>query len=102
MIYSNNFEGKKAMTADLAKVYKNIKYLDIADIELKKYVSKKTGYDAEFVLLTWDNGAISTANNDMNSLTATAKNIARMLDGGVYENCKLYVEIMSSDEWEEV
>ena len=102
MIYTNDYPGKKAMVNDLAEVYKNMKYSDIESIELKKYVNKGKGYDVEFVLLTWTNGAISTANNAMNSLTATARNIARMLDGGVYENYERYAEIMASDEWEEV
>lgn len=102
LFYSNDFVGKKAMVADLAEIYKNIKYSDILDIELKKYVNKEKGYEEEFIVLTWGNGAVSTANNAMNSLTATARNVARMLDGGVYENLELYTKIMNSDEWEEV
>lgn len=101
MSYMNNFEGKRRMVKDLAKVYKNIVYSDIADIELKKYINDK-GHSFEFVMITWTNGAISTAPNDMNSLSATARVIARMLDGGVYENLDLYKEIMESPEWIEV
>ena len=100
MIYTNNFIGKKALVRDLAEVYKNIRYSDIKDIELKKYV--KGRYEEEFIVLTWTNNAISTANNNMNSLSATARNVARMLDGGVYENLDFYKEIMNSDDWEEV
>ena len=99
MIYTNNFAGKKQMVKDLAKIYKNIAWSDIADIELKKY--KKGIYEVEFIVLTWSNGAISTANNAMNSLSVTARNVARMLDGGVYENLETYKEVMSSDEWVE-
>ncbi len=99
MIYSNDFKGKKEMVKDLAEIYKRIKWSDIHDIELKKY--HKNGLNVEFVVLTWDNGAISTANNALNSLSATARNVARMLDGGVYENLDLYKEVMSSDEWVE-
>lgn len=99
MIYSNDFKGKKQMVKDLAEVYKRIAYSDIHDIELKKYY--KDGKSVEFVLLTWDNGAISTANNAINSLSATARNIANMLDGGVYQNLDFYKEVMESDEWEE-
>lgn len=102
LFYSNNFDGKKDMVEDLAEVYKYIKYSDIADIELKKYVNKEKGYEEEFIMLTWENGGVSTANNAMNSLTATARNVARMLDGGVYENFEFYKKIMNSDEWEEV
>lgn len=102
MIYTNDFIGKKQMVKDLAKIYKKIAWSDIADIELKKYCKKDDRNDAvEFVLLTWRNGAISTANNAINSLSATARNVARMLDGGVYENIKFYEEVMESSDWVE-
>lgn len=101
MIYLNNFAGKKLMVKDLAEIYKNIAWSDIADIELKKYTNIQ-GHEVEFILLTWSNGIISTANNAMNSLSATARNVAKMLDGGVYENSELYKEVMESSDWSEV
>lgn len=100
MTYTNNFVGKKQMVEALSKVYKNNEYSDIANIELRKY--RKGKYEEEFIILTWLNGAISTANNNMNSLSATARNVARMLDGGVYENIDYYKDIMSNEEWEEI
>ena len=100
MKYSNDFKGKKKMVKALAEVYKDIAWSGIADIELKMY--RKGKHKEEFIILTWLNGAISTANNNMNSLSATARNVARMLDGGVYENIDYYKEIMSSNEWEEL
>ena len=100
MIYTNNYLGKKAMVKDLAEVYKRMKWSDIADIELKKY--RKGKYEEEFIVLTWKNGGISTANNNMNSLSATARNVAGMIDGGVYENMDLYKEIMTSPDWIEI
>lgn len=101
MIYTNDFIGKRQMVKDLSSVYKKIAWSHIADIDLKKYTSMQ-GHEVEFVLLTWNNGAISTANNEMNSLSATARNVARMLDGGVYENFELYKEVMESPDWVEV
>lgn len=100
MTYTNNFVGKKRMVKALSKVYKNNEYSDIANIELRKY--RKGKNEEEFIILTWFNGAISTANNNMNSLSATARNVARMLDGGVYENIDYYKDIMSNEEWEEI
>lgn len=100
MIYTNSFVGKKRMVKVLSKVYKNIEYSDIANIELRKY--RKGKHEEEFIILTWLNGSISTANNNMNSLSATARNVARMLDGGVYENIDYYKDIMSNEEWEEI
>lgn len=99
-MFENNFNGKRELVKQLSEVYKNIMYSDILSIELKKY--RKGNSEEEFVLLTWNNGAFSTANNNMNSLTATARNVARMLDGGVYQNYDYYMEIMASDEWEEL
>lgn len=99
-MFENNFKGKRELVKQLSEVYKNIMYSDILSIELKKF--RKGNHEEEFVLLTWKNGCFSTANNNMNSLTATARNVARMLDGGVYQNYDYYMEIMTSDEWEEV
>lgn len=99
-MFTNNYKGKKELVKELSKVYKNMASSDIDTIELKKYRNEK-GAEYEFVLLTWNNGAISTANNNMNSLSATARNVAKMLDGGIYENIEFYKEIMNSDEWEE-
>ena len=99
-MFANNYKGKKELVKELSKVYRKIASVYIDTIEVKKYKNKK-GTEYEFILLTWKNGAISTANNDMNSLSATARNVARMLDGGVYENLEFYKRIMNSDEWEE-
>ena len=96
---TNDFNGKKELVSRLSAVYQRC-YEHIESIELKKYA--KGEREEEFVVLTWANGAISTANNNMNSLSATARNVARMLDGGVYENLDYYLEIMESDEWTEI
>lgn len=101
IMYTNDYIGKKRLVKDLAVVYKNILYSHIQDIELKKY-EKEGGRECEFILLTWINGAISTANNNANSITATARNVARMLDGGVYENLDFYKEVMKSEDWKEL
>ena len=100
--YFNNFAGKKEMVRDLAKIYQGIMFSDIHDIELKKYRKKDGIREEEFIVLTWNNGAISTANNNINSISATARNVAKMLDGGVYENLDTYKMIMSSPDWEEI
>lgn len=74
----------------------------IVAMEYRAYKKKGMEHYEEFILIIWDSGCISTANNNGNSLTATARNMARMLDGGVYENEEFYKDIMSSDEWERV
>lgn len=103
----DEIEKKKRFVLGLADVYCNWSCFDIKSIELKVYKKKEANSDGryhieEFVMLTWDNGAISTANNNANSLSATARNIARMLDGGVYENLEYYEEIMESPDWIEI
>ena len=95
------YQEKKELVKELAKAYKKY-FSKIASIELKKYKKITSGEEEEFILLTWNNGAISTANNNMNSLAATGSNVARMLNGGVYENLSYYKEIMESEEWEEM
>lgn len=97
-MYTNDFKGKKQLVSDLTDIYRNVSS-NIGNIELKKYYNDI--YNEEFIVLTWTNGGISTANNNMNSLSATARNVARMLDGGVYQNFEYYNEIMNSDVWKE-
>ena len=92
---------KKELVNELCAVY-SYWFDEIDNIELKRYKKKGTEHTEEFVLLTWSNGGISTANNNINSLSATARNVARMIDGGVYENLDSYKKIMESDEWEEI
>ena len=101
-LFTNDFKGKKLLVSFLADIYKRIEYSDIKDIELKKYVNDINQHEEEFIVLTWTNGAISTANNNINSINATARNVANMLDGGVYQNLDRYIAIMNSDEWVEV
>lgn len=98
---NNNFEGKKELVAELSELFTKC-FDDIASIELKKYKNIEKDWTEEFVMLTWRNGGISTANNNANSLSATARNVTRMLDGGVYENLDIYNKIMNSDEWIEI
>ena len=93
----NNFKGKKMLVTTLSGVYSTY-FEDIDHIELKQY--RNGNHTEEFIVLSWKNGLISTANNNCNSLSATAENVARMLDGGVYENIGWYKEIMMT--WEEV
>lgn len=89
--YFNNFAGKKEMVRDLAKIYQGIMFSDIRDIELKKYRIKDGIREEEFIVLTWNNGAISTANNNINSISATARNVAKMLEV-IYEALKVQLQ----------
>lgn len=102
MKYTNDFVGKTRLVRDLSNVYQEIEYADIVHIGLFKYRKKGTQHEEELIVLVRGNGAISTANNNANSLSATARNVARMLDGGVYENLDFYKKIMKSEEWERV
>ena len=95
------FLNKKSLVYELNELYTSW-FNNIKKIELKGYRKKGTDNFEEFILLTWDGGGYSTASNNANSLTATAKNVARMLDGGVYENWEFYTNIMESEDWIEV
>ena len=75
-----------------------VMFTDIDNIKLKVYEKNGTSEIQEFIVLTWTNGGISTANNNINSLSATVRNIARMLDGGVYENIDFYRELLEGKE----
>lgn len=98
----NELIRKKMLVAYLESVYMNF-FPETKSIKLKAYELLGSYHTEEFVLLTWKNGGISTANNNCNSLSATARNVARMVDGGVYENIELYKEIMEDkNRWVEL
>lgn len=82
---------KRELVKELSKTY-TIFFPDIVDIEYRVFTNRNDLN--EFIVLTWDNGAISTANNNINSLGATARNVSRMLDGGVYENLEFYKRLL--------
>ena len=71
----------------LGETYKRF-FSDIVAITYNAY--EKNGQVEEFIVLTWDSGGRCFANNNINSLSATGRNVARMLDGGVYENIDFY------------
>lgn len=72
---------------------------DIKWISCYAYQMVGTEHIEEFIVLEWQNGGRCTASNNCNSLFATAQNVTRMLNGGVYENTELYEDIMESEDW---
>lgn len=74
-------------------------FVDIKWVEYFAYQKIGSKHIEEFIALEWRTGGYSYANNNANSLSATARNVTRMLDGGVYENLEYYESIMRSDEW---
>lgn len=56
-------------------------------------------YSEEFIILKWKGGGKSYANNSCNSLSATAKTVMSMLNGGYYQNVEYYESILESEEW---
>lgn len=97
----NELIQKKILVDRLETVYVTF-FPYIKSIKVKAYQKLGTENVEEFILLTWKNGGISTANNNCNSLSATARNVARMIDGSVYENFELYNKIMQSNDWIEL
>ena len=80
----------------------------IEKIELKIFVNKdklKEGHrlTEEYVVVTYKGGSIAVANNCMNSVTATYRNIGLLLNGGYYDQVKTYNDyIINSGKFEEV
>ena len=72
---------------------------DVKWIDYCAYQKIGTPHIEEFIVLEWASGGRSYANNSCNSLSATARNVTRMLGGGVYENIEYYQEIMESEDW---
>ena len=72
---------------------------DVRCVEYFAYQKVGSKDVEEFIILEWTSGGRSYANNSCNSLSATARNVTRMLDGGVYENIEYYQEIMESEDW---
>ena len=87
---------------DLVQAMDDVVAIYFPDVRWMEYFAyQKVGSKdvEEFIILEWDSGGRSYANNSCNSLSATARNVTRMLDGGVYENIEYYQEIMESEDW---
>lgn len=80
---------------DVVAIY----FPDVRWVEHFAYQKIGTSHIEEFIVLEWTSGGQSMANNNANSLSATARNVTRMLDGGVYENMDYYKGIMDSEDW---
>lgn len=94
---------KAMLVADLEEVCKRW-FNDIKSIVYHAYshTINDREYIEEFIVLTWTNNGKSYANNNANSLSATAKNTIRMVSGGVYENIEMYEDIMGDDKWKKI
>lgn len=94
----DTYERKRDLVRDLdntlAPYFPDIKWISY-------FAYQKIGKEhlEEFIVLEWTSGGKSYANNNCNSLSATARNVTRMLDGGVYENIDYYESIIESKEW---
>lgn len=95
---------KKKLLVDDLDIFCKKWFYDIKSIEYRAYSKNYNGKEGieEFILLTWNNGGHSYANNNINSLSATAQNVLRMVNGGVYENIEMYENIMEDNEWQRI
>lgn len=76
---------------------------DIDRLSYHAFLKKGTEHVEEFVVLTWTNGAKCVVSNNANSLSATARNVTRMLDGGCYESNDHFDTLNNlNDMWEEI
>jgi len=78
-------------------------FVDIEKITYHAYREIKTDRVEEFVTLHFIGGGVCYANNNINSYSATARNVCNMLDGGVYQNIDFYRELIKGkDGWEKI
>lgn len=98
---------KTRLVEGISEVFKN-QDTSIEKIELKIFVDKEmlkkgTRMIQEYVVVTYKGGAIAVANNSMNSVTATYRNIGELINGGYYDQVEKYNEyIINSGNYEEV
>lgn len=90
---------KKSLVDKLNEVFYGF-FSDIEEIKYHLYEEIETGRVEEFITLTFTGGGTCYSNNNINSLSATARNICNMLDGGVYQNIDFYKELLKGkDGW---
>ena len=93
---------------DLNKVIPNYK-TGIKKIEyrvfrydfLKDEFGGKTYYQ-EYLVITYDGGALGVRSCNGNSFTAIFEELAEMLDGGYYDEVKDLLDYENSEMWKEV
>ena len=67
----------------------DVKYEVYSKVINNEYVTNHVYYQ-EFLVVTFDGGAISVRNVNGNSCTANFRELGKLLDGGYYEEVELY------------
>lgn len=98
--YSNIYEEKWYLVTQMNFLHGF--FPEISMLSYYAFIKKGTPYIEEFVVLEWENGAKCVVSNNANSLSATARNVTRMLDGGCYDENERFDELMNSNEWERI
>lgn len=88
----DDIRGKREFMKALGAALGKCRNASIADVDIKAFEFDGGGSIIEFVVVTFDNGAISVANSSGNSDTANLREVARMSNGGYYDQVEWYLE----------
>lgn len=82
---------------DLSKVITTYK----SGIEKLEYqvFKHKNGYHQEYLVVTYDGGAIGVRNCNGNSITAIFEEVSKLLDGGYYSEVRDLREFENDPTW---
>ena len=74
----------------------------VAKVDLEFYENKESGAIQEYLVVTFDGGAISVRSANINSDTANFRELGNLIDGGYYSEVKDYREMVASKDWERI
>lgn len=84
----NDIKGKRAFVKALSGALKLCRNVSIKSVDLELYVKGK--HTMEYIVVTFSNGAKSVRNASINNDSANMQEIARMVNGGYYEELDEY------------
>jgi hypothetical protein len=83
---------------DLSKVITTYKS-GIEKLEYQVFYQPNYEYYQEYLVVTYDGGAISVRNCNGNSITAIFEEVSKLLDGGYYTEVRDLREIENDPTW---
>lgn len=74
----------------------------ITEVRYEAYIHKTKDWLQEWLIVTYRGGAIAVRSQDGNSHSAMLRDLAKLADGGYYDEVKAYREMVSSPDWEKI
>ena len=100
----SDYPRKKNFAKDISKAFKNLYCTNtsVIDVDFKVFWNKKYNYFDEYIVVTYEGGAIAATINNINSIGFTFNAIGKLVNGGYYDEVKDYLNHLNNENFIEV